>query len=252
MIQIQYGKITGQLPSKWEELTSEQLKIVFLAISSGNNQTAFSRCIYYLVPEELRKFIGNFTSEETLALQESLSFLTSPVKTSIWALPDYKIQGQFYTGPGNLLGSLSIREFGRAELYANKYASKENLDDLLKLACCLYRPNRKGKRRQYSDEMLKDTYKRFEELGPNILQAILLNFACVREFVYKKFDKAFPAVISEETKKANLNKYGWEGNIQILSKYRHMNSEDYANRPLLEVFIELDQEAIILESQSTN
>ena len=251
MIQIQYGKINGQIPSMWEELTTEQLKIVFLAISSGNNKTAISRCIYYIVPPDLRKCIANFTSEETLALQESLSFLATPPKTSIWALPDYKIGGTLHNGPGNLLSSITIREFGRAELYANKYATSENNDDLLKLACCLYRALRNGKRRQYSDDMLRDTFKKFNELDKNTLEAILLNFACLRESVYKKFDKAFPAVIDQENKKANLNKYGWEGNIQILSKYRHMNPEDYANRPLLEVFIELDQEAIILENQKS-
>lgn len=237
MITVEYGEINCKIPSRWLELTAKQLEGIFLSIAKLPSYPLPIQVLNKILPKAFKKKIADIPADEILGLYESMPEFQDAPKLNCFAFPT--LFG--FSGPGNSFCNLTVRDFGKAEFYIKRVQKTESMADYGRFLAALYRPSFLGFRLGYSDYRFKVIGQILSKTSKHKAIAISLNFIAVREHLYQQFSKAFSGGESNP----DLAKYGWEGTIQMLSKHRQMSPAEYANRPLLEVFIELNQEAII-------
>lgn len=237
MITVEYGELTCKIPSKWLELNARQLEGIFISIARKPAFGLAFHAINSILPKQFKRLIPQLPSDEVLALVESCPEFAEAPKLNTWAFPT--LFG--LSGPGNSFAALTVRDFGKAEFYLKRATKSNSMLDYGRFLAAIYRPQFLGFRLRYSDYRFKLIGQILSKTPRQKALAISFNFIAIRENLYAQFSKAF----SGGETNPELAKYGWDGTIQLLSKHRQMSPEDYANRPLLEVFIELNQEAII-------
>lgn len=255
MIKLQYGQHTAQVPQNWDELNPKQLSRTIAILSQETNAiTGQLAVVHMLLPHAFKKAMLKFTGLELAELLKNFSFLLEQPSLSTFkftAIRPHWFSRKYY-GPTNALANLSVREYGRAEFYLNKYASAQSSQDaraqeyLDKFIGCIYFKKENGDRYvpqstgRFDSQIKKNALVLGGALKPAQKAAIAWNFSAVRNYVFAQFEDAF----TKSEAKSKRDKYGWDGVVQHLAATRNMVPDSIYHMNLIELLIQLDTLAI--------
>lgn len=204
MNKISIGNLHYTAPSKWEEMTADQLKI-WVEILSKNIEVTHAlsfACIHlYKIPYKLWQ---SLIPAYHVQIKETLKFLTKSNQLTNWLITSFKIGLTTYYGPANKLSSITIEEFRHAEVYYLAYMKTKRPELLDSLISVLFRQKGKSEaeldnRIQFSPLIVQTNTAKMSGLHKLKKEAILFNYAGCRNFIFKKYPTIFKISKKEQS-----------------------------------------------------
>jgi hypothetical protein len=129
-------------------------------------------------------------------LSELCNWITEPQSCDRWILPAMTFRKFFFfnvtfLGPSIRFGNVQFWEWCRAEEYFSQYVENSDRTAFNKFCACLYHPVKNGKRLPFTDEMVSDNYRYFEQLTPRDVFAIRLNYIAVKNWIRQVHEHLF-------------------------------------------------------------
>jgi len=231
MNKVQIGKKTIHAPGEWNELSEKQLLIIAPVVMNFLGYVNQIK-IPYLQKEEkhrteiliVKYLLGVpwswITKRLDAAQVTELCELTKPFLDNI-SLTDTLIktvttEGIEYHGPGDMMGLVSVDEFGFADTFFRKWIITQDYSYLEQMIACLYREKRQGYdpgsasfqgdiREDFNRYKIEPRAEKFKSLPLKIKAALLLQFWGARDWMVKAHKNVFT------TKKQSGKGFGWGG-----------------------------------------
>jgi hypothetical protein len=196
MHKITIGDLEKHAPSKWSELTDDQL-LIWVKICAKNvsaeQALLFVSAAYYGIPKRL---FFKLNAAQMIQLADSFKFLLQN-NLHAWLIPEIKIRwGKKFLGPHDHFSSSSIAEFRTSEAYYHAYKHLGDEAHLDLLIATLYRPtsnqnNGKDERKLFSEVDVLRHAPKMRKLDKHLRAAILFNYEGCRSFVMKRYPTVF-------------------------------------------------------------
>ncbi len=183
-------------PSKWNELTIDQL-IIWMRICAknieGDDALRLAVFGFYKLP---KKDFFKLTKVQGIQLSFTLRFLLEEKQQlNNWIIPF--IRPNFYSkyyGPANRLTTSTIKEYRYTELLYNAYMAKKDPRLLDRLIGALYREpsgSENDIRIGLSDLGVSKRARVIRELSPTLKAAILFNYEGCRNYLSARYPTIF-------------------------------------------------------------
>lgn len=191
MTLIEVGEKKHIVPSKWNELSKEQLLFICDLQSKDLKVKSFEiQLIKYMLNYKSMKELEKIGALSIRAIAKKFLFLQKDSKLTQNKLPTIKLGRKTYKGPEQALSSLTSEQFfEHADNAYMRFVNKDEKDKfkyLNYLIACLYTEGDK-----FDASKIEDLEKKVERLATKYKYAILHYYSGSRSFVTQKFSYAF-------------------------------------------------------------
>ncbi|MDR1542871.1 MAG: hypothetical protein LBS50_00380 [Prevotellaceae bacterium] len=229
----------AEIPSNWQELTSEQIifiyKEYFYLLKHGNFPLFYDRLLCKFMPQCKKKVVFFKDNKHVNASEianiifaylwtydgKNLHFTYNEIQNH---LPKFSVNNKNFYGPKDLLFDLTFEEFQAALTAQNEFfdGDKTAIDKFL---YSLYRCSDKGKRAEYNPDFPTEKLKIYKKIHEWQAAMIMHWFSNCINYIQKgdivvngktvNFSCLFPKKVEEEKKKNTL---GWQSIIFDFAK----------------------------------
>lgn len=225
-------KIKGLFPSAFSELNTKQ----FIAIARLLNQSV-SDTDFLKIMTGIRKFrinkLDDYYRYQLMLLFEPFTVVTP---YNVFIIPHIDASNTRFFSPNKKLARMTFAQFIYAESYFVSYQTDKNPTDLHKFVASLYLPIRE----KFDENLVLQSALTFEKVKPEILQAIVINYVLIKEWlsaVYPMvFQKDEEQDDNEQLEKKSLKKpnndSGWLKIYENVVGDDLVNHERYSELPL--------------------
>lgn len=216
MRNLTIDKYSFEVPSTWNELTYNQLRVVFMAsyINASEeyvklqllrectgvtrlDEKRIVRELMYLYPFRYKYHriwlaavdIAHATSAFNFLFDEKNRFVPG---LTVQPMPSIKFKKTTLYGPGNSFENLIVAEWIGAETLMAKYAETANTEFLFRVLATLWRPLGKDKKRIALTDDSEEYYTVFEKIEPWKLQAMVHWYDSCSIAIANHFPSIFP------------------------------------------------------------
>ena len=192
-IEINDKKYTA--PSKWAELSQEQL-IIWMKVCEKKISASMALMFVSVVFSGIKKNLHfKLNVAQQIALSESFNFLLEN-KLTAWIIPTIKIGFKTFLGPSDYFSTSTIEEFSTAETYYHAYLKNKDEALLDLLIATLYRPassinNGKDTRKVFAEVDVLRNARKMSKLDKHLRAAILFNYEGCRLSVMQRYPTLF-------------------------------------------------------------
>lgn len=203
MHSIIFNKLKYTAPSKWDEISADQL-VAFAAVTLKKMKLRWAIVVLvkvmYNIPLKEYFKIKDFQRAQ---IGPTIAWLFEGNKLSKWVITSFWLPEKWYSlkktkvyGPGNKLANVTIKEFRYLELYYNAYNLTKKVRYLDQLIATLYRPASSATpdtdiRINIAEMDINRRAEKMARLPTKFKQAILLNYEGCRAFVIGKYPLVF-------------------------------------------------------------
>lgn len=186
-------KVSGTFPENWEDVSYKQILVVAALLKNKSNELAFLKSMAGLKLSVLKR-LDNF---QLFKLMESVDFISNRVPLHKFIVPKIQIKpGKLILyAPEPKLKGVSFGQFIFADSYFLSYQNTRNPDNLYKFIAALYLPPDEP----FSEKNINQRYQQIQKINPNILEAIVLNYQLIHEWL----SLAYPLIFQKHEAVSN-------------------------------------------------
>lgn len=215
-------KINGTFPSTFEELKPAQLIAITKFINLKISETIFLESI-----TSIKKFrINRLDDYHRYQLLQLFEPFTSVTPYDSFIIQNIKTQGKLLVSPKPKLVGMTIGQFMFVESYFSNYQDDKNPSDLYKFIAALYLPEYKS----FDENQITSGILVAEKIKPEILDAIVINYVLVKEWLAMAYPLVFQSDIeTDESYGKQPKTHKKPGNSGWLKIFESIVGDDLVN-----------------------
>lgn len=234
--------IKGSFPQTIEELTAKQLIAVACLVKGVITNIDFLKVMTGIKKRTLKKL----DDYQLFNLMELFVLFNNPVPFHKFIINEITNGDITLYAPKQKLKAVTFAQFIFADTYFSDYKKKTQEPDLHKFVASFYLPANK----KFSEEIMEASLPMVKKVNPQILEAIVLNYYLLREWLSEVYPLVFVKA-EEETEnetatnnpkpKTSSSANGW---IKIFDSFVSddiVNSDKYADLPFNNVLRHLSK-----------
>jgi hypothetical protein len=250
MNRVEIAQKKYELPSKWNELTYDQLIYVAGLFTDRLTITDFKATVLHGFLKLKRKIVHRIDNEDLYFLAETFNFLLKDVD-----LTENKISRihRLY-GPDDGMGYCTFGEFMKAQMRFDSYLATKQERSLDELTAILYRPRKHfwfirrystdsmDPRQKFTERTFLKRIKQVSIVDHAIKYAVFLFFSGILQSLPLRF----PNVYRQKDEDGQENSTGWAGLVISLADGKTDNEsiDKVMNSNIYNVFLGLEQKSI--------
>jgi hypothetical protein len=218
-------EVRFNLPESWGEVPANvypELASIYLKKSDEMDVHDKTVRAFLLLTIEHYKVIKRLSDEELYDLLKNIDWVFNKLDILDNPLPVVVINGKDYYGPQKAMENLRFAEWCVADTHFVNYSHTAALEDLQKLAACIYRPSGIGDefkhshpsyrgdiRERFNDQLVDQRSAEMSKLGKAYLEGIYLFYASCRHHIISMYEDFFPQKEKKEGEAPAKSDFSW-------------------------------------------
>lgn len=256
---VEFGKYTVEMPSRFDELTEQQLydfasarlqnlklmdaQVILSAIWGGDVFKLNEK----LIADTTKKLSRSNNKEELTEYLESLHFnrmhlanlcswITQEHVCKKWIIEkiDFGTMGlsKVFLGPTHLFANIEFWEWCRIEQYWTEFQKSGSVSFRNRFLAALYHPEKDGERQAFEDAEVENYLHWFNYITPIQLEAISMNYVAIKAWLALQHPHVFKKRTADDGDKPTAQTNMREMLLRAAME-QHLDEEIVAKKPLL-------------------